>query len=141
SEALSAEAVAVAQGGPGQHALAAALGARHVALWRPDRLSERLETADAMIAAARAATDGQLELQGRNWRAVDLFELGDVDGWREEAARHTELAERLRMPAYIWYGPLWQAVDAAHQGHFAEAEALGEQARELGTRAGDDNAE
>jgi DNA-binding SARP family transcriptional activator len=141
SEALSAEAVTVARAGTVQGSLAAALGARHVALWRPDRLSERLETADAMIAAARATADGQLELQGRNWLAVDLFELGDLDGWREETRRHTELAERLRMPAYIWYGPLWQAVDAAHQGRFAEAEALREQARELGTRAGDDNAE
>jgi tetratricopeptide (TPR) repeat protein len=94
-----------------------------------------------MIAAAQAAADGPLELQGRNWRAVDLFELGDVDGWREEAGRHTELAERLRMPAYIWYGPLWRAVDATHQGHFDEAETLREQARELGSRAGDDNAE
>jgi tetratricopeptide (TPR) repeat protein len=141
SEALSAEAVAVAQAGTDQRTLAAALGARHVALWRPDRLLERLETADGMIAAARAAADGQLELQGRNWRAVDLFELGDVDGWREEARRHAELAERLRMPAYIWYGPLWQAVDAIQHGRFAEAERFREQARELGTRAGDENAE
>lgn len=141
SETLSAEAVAVAQAGTDQRSVAAALGARHVALWRPDRLLERLETADAMIAAAQAAADGQLELQGRNWRVVDLFEGGDLDGWREETARHHALAERLRMPAYIWYGPLWQAVDATHQGQFAEAEALREQARELGTRAGDDNAE
>jgi tetratricopeptide (TPR) repeat protein len=94
-----------------------------------------------MIAAAQTAGDGQLELQGRNWRAVDLFELGDLDGWREETRRHSELAERLRMPAYIWYGTLWPAVDAILQGRFAEAEVLREQARELGTNAGDDNAE
>ncbi len=141
SEALSAEAVTVAEAGTDQRSLAAALGARHVALWRPDRLSERLETAETMIAAAVGAGDGPLELQARNWRAVDLFELGDLDGWREEARRHTELAERLRMPAYAWYGPLWQAVDAALQGNFAQAEALREHARELGSRAGDDNAE
>jgi DNA-binding SARP family transcriptional activator len=141
SEALSAEAVAAAEQGSDQRSLAAALGARHVALWRPDRLSERIETSDAMIAAARAAADGPLELQGHNWRAVDLFELGDVDGWREEAASHAELAERLRMPSYIWYGPLWRAVDATLQGRFAEAEGLCEEARELGTRAGDANAE
>jgi DNA-binding SARP family transcriptional activator len=141
SELLSAEAVAAAEGGSDQRSLAAALGARHVALWRPDRLAKRLETADAMIAAARAAADGPLELQGHNWRAVDLFELGDVDGWRDETATHAELAERLRMPSYIWYGPLWRAVDATLQGRFAEAEMLREEARELGTRAGDDNAE
>ena len=141
SEALSAEAVTVAQAGADQRALAAALSARHVALWRPDRLMIRLNTADAMIAAAQAAGDGPLELQARNWRVVDLFELGDLDGWRQEVARHTELAAKLRMPAYAWYGPLWEAVDALHQGRFAEAITLRERARELGLRAGDRNAD
>ena len=44
-------------------ALASALGARHVALWRPDRVEERLTIADDMIAAARAAGDRHAELR------------------------------------------------------------------------------
>jgi tetratricopeptide (TPR) repeat protein len=141
SEALSAAAVAVARRAGDPRTLAAALGARHVALWRPDRLDERLAAAAEMIAAGQAASDPQLELQARNWRVTDLFELGDLAGWRAEAARHAALAERLRLPAYAWYTPLWRAVDVLHHGRYAEAAELREQARELGRRAGDRNAD
>jgi predicted ATPase len=96
SEALSSEAVAVARESGDRRAVAAALNARHVALWRPDRLSERLAAAEEMIAVA---DDPHVELQARNWRVVDLFEAFEMDEWRAEVARHGELAARLRMPA------------------------------------------
>ena len=67
--------------GQGQHTLAAALNARHVALWDPDHVTERVAVAEEMIAVAERAGDREAALQGRNWRVVDLFELGDVDGW------------------------------------------------------------
>jgi hypothetical protein len=138
SEALSAEAVAAAAGDP--RAEAAALNARHVALWRPDRLRERLDTAARMLAAARLARDRQLELQARNWRVTDLFELGDLPAWRVEVGRHAELADELQLPLFQWYTPLWAAVDALHAGRFTEAGALGEQALAAGEAAGDGNA-
>jgi tetratricopeptide (TPR) repeat protein len=141
SEALSSQAVSVARASGESRAVAAALNARHVALWRPDRLDERLAAADEMIAAARAAGDGALELQARNWRVVDLFEAADIAGWREEVRRHGELAARLRMPAYTWYTPLWAGVDAVHAGRYEEARELRERARQEGRRAGDRNAD
>ena len=137
SEALSADAVALAE----PSALAAALNARHVALWRPDRIQERLSTATAMIEAARAARQPQLELQARNWCVLDLFELGDVPACREEIARHTRLADELRLPSYQWYTPLWAATEAALAGRFAAAAGLAAEARAAGTRAGDGNAD
>jgi hypothetical protein len=140
-EALSSEAVAAAREAGDPRAVAAALNARHVALWRPDRLRERAATADEMIEAARAAGDRQLELQARNWRVVDLFEAGDIAEWREEVRRHGELAVELRMPSFTWYTPLWHAVEALNAGRFEEGAELREQARAEGTRAGDDNAE
>ncbi len=137
SEALSSEAVAVARASGDRRALAAALNARHVALWRPDRLAERLATADEMIEAG----SGQLELQGRNWRVSDLFEAMRIDEWRAEVRRHGELAARLQLPAYTWYTPLWGSVDAVLAGRWDEAAELREQAREAGRRAGDRNAD
>ena len=122
-------------------ALAAAIGARHVALWRPDRLEQRLAAAGEMIAVARAAREPLLELQGRNWRVVDLFEAGDMDAWRAEVRRHGELAARLRMPGFAWYTPLWAAVEAVHAGRYDEAAALAARAQEEGRRAGDRNAD
>ena len=120
SEQLSAQAVAAARAGGDQRAVAAALNARHVALWRPDRLEERLAAADEMIAVARAAGERALELQGRNWRVVDLFERFDLDEWRAELRRHAALADELRLPAFQWYTPLWEAVDAVHCGRYEE---------------------
>ena len=138
SEELSSQAVAVARESGDPRAVAAALNARHVALWRPDRLAERLAAAEEMIAVA---PEPQLELQARNWRAVDLFEAHEIGEWRAEVARHGELAARLRMPGYTWYTPLWGAVDAVHGGRWDEAAELREQARREGSRAGDRNAD
>jgi hypothetical protein len=141
SEALSAAAVATARASGDRRTLALALNARRVALWRPDRLPERLAAADEMIAVARAADAPELELQARNWRVVDLWELADLGEWRAEVRRHAELATRLRMPAFTWYAPMWAAADALHAGRYAEAAELREQGREEGARAGDRNGE
>jgi len=141
SEALSAKAVATARSADNGTAVASALNARHVALWRPDRVEERLATATAMIAAARETGERHAELQARNWRVADLFELGDMPACREEMARHARLADELRLPSFQWYTPLWAAVEALLAGRFDEAERLAAEAREQGVRAGDGNAE
>lgn len=141
SEALSADAVSMAHATGDASALASALSARHVALWRPDRVEERLAVAGEMIAAARAAGDRHAELQAHNWRVADLFELGDMAAWSEETTRHARLAEELRLPVFQWYTPLWAAVEAMLAGRYDDAERLSAEARDAGLRAGDRNAE
>ncbi|HUA05925.1 MAG TPA: AAA family ATPase [Solirubrobacteraceae bacterium] len=140
SERYSADAVADARSSGNASALAAALSARHVALWRPDRLEERLAVTEEMIAAAREAGDRQAELQGHNWRAADLFELGKTAAWREEAERHARLAAELRLPSFEWYTPLWAATDAMLAGRSEDAERLSREAEAAGVQAGDRNA-
>ena len=140
SEALSAEAVATARAAGDASAFASALGARHVALWRPDRVEERLAVAGEMIVAARKAADRHAELQGHNWRVADLFELGDMPAWHEETARHARLAEELRLPVFQWYTPLWAAVQAMLAGRYDDLERLSAEAEQAGLRAGDRNA-
>ncbi len=140
SEALSAEAVATAGTAGDASALASALGARHVALWRPDRVEERLAVAGEMIVAAREAADRHAELQGHNWRVADLFELGDMPAWQDEIARHARLAEELRLPVFQWYTPLWAAVQAMLAGRYDDLERLSAEAEQAGLRAGDRNA-
>jgi tetratricopeptide (TPR) repeat protein len=141
SEALSSQAVAVARAAGEPRAVAAALNARHVALWRPDRLQERLQAAEEMIAVAQDAGERQLELQARNWRVVDLFEAAAMTEWRHEVRRHTALAADLRMPAFTWYAPLWAAVEAVHAGRYEQAAELRGRALQEGRRAGDRNAD
>ncbi|MFL5835996.1 MAG: ATP-binding protein [Solirubrobacteraceae bacterium] len=121
--------------------LAAALNARHVALWDPDHVAERLSVAEEMIAVAERVGDSEAALQGRNWRVVDLFELGDLDGWWEQVEDHARVAEGLRLPSYRWYTPLWHGVRSLLEGRYSDAARAREQARTLGTAAGDGNAE
>jgi DNA-binding SARP family transcriptional activator len=98
-----------------------ALNARHAALWSAQYLDERLETADRMIAEA---TTAEAELQGRNWRVLDLMEKGDLDEARDEIERHERLAARLRLPAYEWWGPMWRSSLEILEGRLDDARAL-----------------
>jgi tetratricopeptide (TPR) repeat protein len=141
SEAHSADAVATARASGDAGALASALSARHVALWRPDRAQERMAVAAEMVAAARAAGDRHAELQAHNWRVADLFELGEMSAWHEEVARHARLADDLRLPVFQWYTPLWAAAKAMLAGRYENADRLSFEAEEAGVRAGDRNAE
>jgi DNA-binding SARP family transcriptional activator len=140
SERLSREAVALARAAGDAPALGFALTARHVALWRPDGLDERLAIAGEMIAFGRRADLPEIELQGIHWRVVDLFEAGDTVAWHGAVDEHVRLAERLRLPTYRWYGPLWSATRALLEGRFEDAARLREQARADGERAGEANA-
>ena len=140
SDTHSRDAVATARASADAGTLASALSARHVALWRPDRVHERLGIADEMIACAREAGDRHAELQAHNWRVTDLFELGDMTAWREEAARHTRLAEELRLPSFQWYTPLWAATEAMLAGRYEDVERLSSEAEQAGLSAGDRNA-
>jgi tetratricopeptide (TPR) repeat protein len=139
AEALSEQAVADARAGGDPGALAAALSARRVALWRPAHTHARLEVVDEMIAAAQAAGDREAALQARNWRVVDLWELGRVDDVRREIDGYERLADELGLPHYSWYVPLWRATLALLGGRWHEAAALTARADALGRRAADPN--
>ncbi len=127
AQALSARAVDDARAAGDPAALAAALNARRVALWVPERAEERLEAATEMVAAAQAAGDLEGVLQGRNWRVVDLMELGRRRELDAEIDAYAELADAVGLAHYRWYVPLWRAILALLAGRWDEAEALGEQ--------------
>jgi DNA-binding SARP family transcriptional activator len=138
-ERLSDEALRAGRrlGGP---ALLEALGARHVALWSPAHTDERLRIADELIAAARSAGDREAELQGINWRATDLVELGDIDSARVAIAEHERLAGELRLLGYAWYVPMWRGMLALLAGRLDEAQRLSDEGLRIGRLAQDDNA-
>jgi DNA-binding SARP family transcriptional activator len=122
-KALGDEAVALARA-EGGDVLLDALNARHAALWSAQYLEERQRTADEMVALAARLEDAERELQGRNWRVLDLFERGDLRAARAEIAAHEQLAARLRLPAYEWWGPLWRSSLALLEGRYEDARAL-----------------
>jgi len=139
-KATGDEAVRVAQRSLDPAALVAALNARRVALWSAAYLAERLDTAAEMVAAAERAGDVEGVLQGRNWLVADLLEAGEVDAARAEVERHEALADRLRLPAYQWWGPMWRSTLAISAGRVGEAEGLIAEFAAIGARTGDRNA-
>ena len=141
ADALSREAVALAEAAGDPGALAAALNARRVAIWDLAHMDERRATAEAMIAAAQAAGEPGTVLQGRNWRVLDLMEAGEVAELEAEIARFAAEADRLGLPHHRWYVPLWRAALAFLRGDDAAGAALAEEARRVGARAEDPNAE
>ena len=140
-ESASAEALQIAGRLDDPAALGAALNARHVALWGPDHTERRKELADEMLELAERADDRELALQARNWRIVDLLELGDGQAVRDELDAYAALAARARLPAYSWYVPMWRATLALLEGRIDDGAALSRRARDLGRRAGDRNAD
>jgi hypothetical protein len=140
-EELSSTAVELARAASSPEALIDALSARHVALWSAAHLDARVALADEMIALGGDAGDLERELQGHNWRFMDLLESGDVPAAREELARHGALADRLRLPGYQWWDPMWSATLALLEGRLDDAVELRRRAREIGRRAGDKVAE
>ena len=138
-ERLSAEALTAGRR-TGGRALLEALGARHVALWSPDHIGERLAIADELVAAAHSAGDREAEMQGVNWRVVDLLELGEIADARAAIDEYERLAGELRLPAYAWYVPLWRAMLAMLGGRLDEAERLAVEGEAIGRAARDENA-
>jgi tetratricopeptide (TPR) repeat protein len=137
---LSARAVERAQRAGDAAALAAALHARRVALWSPHHADERLAVAGDMLAAAEACGDREAQLRARNWRVVDLLELGRVREAAAEVDAYEALADAAALPHFSWYVPLWRATLALLAGRWDEARTLGDRALALGRRADDPNA-
>ena len=138
--ALSADAVAEAREDPDAGTLAAALNGRRVVLWNPVHTDERLAVADEMVALAEAADDREPLLQARNWRILDLLELGRVSEAAAEIDAYAEHADALGLPHYRWYVPLWRAGLALLAGRWDEAAVRGEEALAVGEQADDPNA-
>jgi len=132
--------VTLARGVKDPDALLMALSSRHVALWTPDGLGDRVAVADEMITLARDHGHPEHELQGRNWLCADLWEAGQIDRFETEAGEHARHATRLRLATFTWYEPLWQASLAALRADWDRAERLISQAEQTGTEAGDRNA-
>jgi len=131
---LSQEAVDTAGRTRDVAVLADALGARHLALWEPAAIRERLATATKIVELASSSGDRELAVRGHGARVLDLLELGEVNAAERDMAVHVRLAGELRLPRERWQSGVYSAMLALLKGQWAEAERLTEAALALGDR-------
>jgi hypothetical protein len=94
-----------------------------------------------MARVARVAGDRVAVLQARNWRVIDLIEIGKIEDAVAEIDAYEREAQELRLARFDWYVPLWRAGLAIMRGEWDLGEELSREAHERGVAAGDDNAE
>ncbi len=129
--ALSEEAVTLARRSGDPWALAVALRARYVAIWRPESVDERLAIAAEIVALAETTGDPEMALPGHRFRIIGLLELGEIEEADREIAAWAQIAVELRQPLYLTHLAMWRAMRAILAGRFGEGEAEAARALEL----------
>lgn len=132
---LSREAVEVARRLGHPETQTWALDGRHVTIWSPDSLDERVAIADEMLDLARASGNVEPELLAHDYRLYASLEVGDPEAVEAELRATLQLAPVLRQPAYWWKVTAVQALLALLQGRFGEAERFMDGALEFGARS------
>lgn len=130
--ALSERALAMARRLNAPTVVADALNARHVAMWSPDNVDERLAIAAELIALGEQTRSVEIALLGHIWRLHDCYELGDRATLDAELGVCRRLAERLREPHYTWWIAGLTVAPCTLEGRFAEAEERAQEALRLG---------
>ncbi len=138
-EALSREAMEVAERIGDRGILATVLGIRRAALYEPENVEQRLAAATRILHLAEEAGNEEARLAAHVWRFSDLLELGDLASADREIEAHEKLARKLRQPRYIGYATVFRALRALMDGRFAEGEALAREALETAQRLGSHN--
>jgi len=119
--------------------LAYALHARHLAVWAPDNLKERVSLSAEIIQLAQRAGDVTLEITGHVWQLADLLEKGDIPKAERVIDAHETLARRVGYPHFIAHSFMFRATQAMLRSAFADAEALAQRSLALGEQVGDVN--
>ena len=119
--------------------LAYALNARHLAVWGPDNIEERLALASEIVELTRQSVDVTLELTGHVWRLADLLETGDGQGTDREIDSYEALAGRVGYPHFVAYALMFRGIQAMLRGQFADAETFAQRSLALGDKVGDVN--
>ncbi|MGB8996559.1 MAG: adenylate/guanylate cyclase domain-containing protein [Pseudonocardiaceae bacterium] len=138
-DALSRASVELARRLADGPTLAYALHARHLAMWGPDNVEERVTLSAEIIELAQQAGDFSLELAGHVWHLSDLFEMGDIPGADREIEIHEALARRTGYPHFNAHSLMFRATQAMLRGEFTDAEAFALRSLALGEQVGDVN--
>ncbi|TCO49445.1 AAA ATPase-like protein [Kribbella antiqua] len=106
----------------------------------PGQVDERFAAASRMLGVAERGHDSPCQLLARRLRVVALMERGDWPAVDAEIEAFARTSERLMLPLYSWYVPLWRGTRALMSGDFEAAVRYADEAEAIGKRAGSTNA-
>jgi DNA-binding SARP family transcriptional activator/tetratricopeptide (TPR) repeat protein len=135
SDALSSEAVAVAERVRDPATLSWALDGRHVVIWKPETVDERLAIATRMLGLTEDTGLLEPEMLAHDYRTYAFLEMGDLPAVHREVEATIRSVERLHQPAFFWKATVVCAMVALFEGQLEEAERLSEEAFEAGRRS------
>lgn len=139
-QALSSEAIAMADRLRDPETLAFALGHAHYSLQGADYVQERLDVATRMLAQAEAANSQERMLDAHSCRFRDLLQLGDIAAADIALHHYCRIAEALRQPYNLHRATVMRSMRALLEGRFEHAEQLAQEALATGQRAQSTNA-
>jgi len=137
---LSADALEAARSLGDRAAVAYALDSRHVALWGPDNLEERIAVAEEMLHLGRELDDRDIQLESYAWLITNALETGPIDLVDRYIEAHARVADELRQPYHFWYTQVARAMRAFMRGRYAETQRLAAEAWLHGESAHPENA-
>ena len=132
--ALSREAVEMAERSGDAAAQLAAVYSRHWAIWGPDSLDDRLAAAAQMVQLAEQLKDKEMAFHAHRFRFMDLLETGARADVEAAFGACAALAEELRQPYYLWYVASFQALRVFLEARFDDSERLAQEAAAIGQR-------
>jgi tetratricopeptide (TPR) repeat protein len=106
----------------------------------PDHVDERFAAASRMLSVAERSHDSPCQLLARRLRLMALMERGDWPAVDAEIDAFARTSDRLMLPLYSWYVPLWRGARALMSGDFETATRYADEAEAIGRRAGSANA-
>jgi tetratricopeptide (TPR) repeat protein len=95
---------------------------RHLLLWHPEGLEERLALAREAVGLADSETDPALTLEARFLRVVDRLEIGEVERALEDVDFYAQLAEETHQPNLVLQALSWRNAWAQAAGRVSETE-------------------
>jgi DNA-binding CsgD family transcriptional regulator len=115
-------------------ALAWSLRAQLGIPWQPGEVEQRLTLATEMLQLAQESNDGESISNAIYWRMHSLLEIGDAQAWDTAIDTFARSAEELQQPHFMRHAKGFQAMRALMRGHFADSEALAQQALAISQR-------
>jgi tetratricopeptide (TPR) repeat protein len=131
-DTLSREAIDAARRLGDSGVLIQTLRARHMAMWSPENLDDRLEITSEFTQLIGNRAESVAAYSAISLRGNDALECGDMETARRDFDAFWSEATRKRRPDLMWTALMYRAMLATFSGRYEEADELAQEALAIG---------